>query len=267
MSIEFQCSGCRKTLRVTTLSAGKQARCPACGTVGQVPAAAGVGSASTPAAAVGANVGSKPIPPMPVPAAPRKPEANPFAQPANTRPSTNPYVSPADVSPFGQAAYGASHAHLPLASRGTRLLGAILDSLITLAPFLPAFLVFFGMAAAGADEDVAFGVFALTIVVAGLISLGIFIYNCVLISNTGQSIAKRMLGMRIIRVSNGELPGFLHGVLLRIFVPAAINQACNLFGLIDALWIFGEECRCLHDLIADTKVVDVSGEVGGVSRF
>lgn len=268
MSIEFQCSGCQKTLRVTALSAGKQARCPACGAVSQVPAAAGVGSAGKPAAApVAANVGSRPIPPAPLPAAPRKPEANPFAQPASPRPSTNPYVSPAAVSPFGQASYGADHAHLPLASRGTRLLGAILDSLITMAPLLPALLVLFGLAAAGAGEDVAFGVFALTGLVGGLVSLGIFVYNCVLISNTGQSIAKRMLGMRIIRVSNGELPGFLHGVLLRILVPAAINQACNLFGLIDALWIFGEECRCLHDLIADTKVVDVSGETGGINRF
>jgi uncharacterized RDD family membrane protein YckC len=56
------------------------------------------------------------------------------------------------------------------------------------------------------------------------------------------------------------LPGFLRGVILRIWVPAAINQACNLFSLVDALWIFGDEQRCLHDLIAGTIVIDVKSE-------
>jgi uncharacterized RDD family membrane protein YckC len=28
--------------------------------------------------------------------------------------------------------------------------------------------------------------------------------------------------------------------------------------LVDALWIFGDERRCLHDLIAGTTVIDVT---------
>jgi hypothetical protein len=66
-----------------------------------------------------------------------------------------------------------------------------------------------------------------------------------------------MLGMQIVRGDTGQLPGFLNGVVLRSWVPFPINQACNFFGLIDALWIFGEERRCLHDLIAQTIVVDI----------
>jgi uncharacterized RDD family membrane protein YckC len=93
------------------------------------------------------------------------------------------------------------------------------------------------------------------VMLGGMLIVGII--NWVMITNTGQSIAKRMLGMQIIKVDTGELPGFVHGVVLRSWVPAAINQVCNLFSLVDALWIFGEERRCLHDLIAQTVVIDV----------
>lgn len=37
MTIEFQCPGCEKLLRVPDESAGKQAQCPECGTVSQIP--------------------------------------------------------------------------------------------------------------------------------------------------------------------------------------------------------------------------------------
>lgn len=39
MPIEFNCSGCQKKLRVADTAAGKQAKCPQCGTVALVPAA------------------------------------------------------------------------------------------------------------------------------------------------------------------------------------------------------------------------------------
>ena len=39
MAIEFSCSGCGKTLRVADGAAGKQARCPGCGAIMNVPAA------------------------------------------------------------------------------------------------------------------------------------------------------------------------------------------------------------------------------------
>ena len=72
----------------------------------------------------------------------------------------------------------------------------------------------------------------------------------------GQSIAKRILKMRIVDADDGSLPGFLRGVIVRAWVPALINQFCSLFSLVDALFIFGEESRCVHDLMANTVVVD-----------
>jgi uncharacterized RDD family membrane protein YckC len=66
-----------------------------------------------------------------------------------------------------------------------------------------------------------------------------------------------MLGIKIVR-NDGSRAGLGRIFWLRMFVPGlvgAIPLVGGLFGLIDPLFIFGEEKRCLHDLIADTIVV------------
>ena len=66
-------------------------------------------------------------------------------------------------------------------------------------------------------------------------------------------------GVRIVMYENGKLPGFVNGWLLRSFVPGLIGQVPyvgGLFSLVDILCIFGEERRCIHDMIAGTKVVE-----------
>jgi len=47
MPIEFRCSGCQRILRTPDESAGKQARCPECGTILEVPQAQGTAAASS----------------------------------------------------------------------------------------------------------------------------------------------------------------------------------------------------------------------------
>ena len=81
-------------------------------------------------------------------------------------------------------------------------------------------------------------------------------YQWYLVATTGQSLAKRWFGIKIVRL-DGSLPGFVNGVLLRSWVLHALNAVCNFVGLIDALMIFGEQSRCLHDLIAGTKVIKI----------
>jgi uncharacterized RDD family membrane protein YckC len=84
------------------------------------------------------------------------------------------------------------------------------------------------------------------------------IFNWILISKTGQTVGKRIVGIRIVKTPTGELPGFLHGVVLRIWVMGLITSIPYLGGciaLIDYLFIFGQERRCLHDYIASTKVI------------
>jgi uncharacterized RDD family membrane protein YckC len=189
---------------------------------------------------------------------------NPFADPQTSKPS--PY-GPQGVNPFGNlrgaadmgnpyqapAAYGytAPQYRDRLASRGKRFVGALVDSLFLMLGAAPGFV----LVIATADGNEELSMLAVAAMLGGMLIVGIV--NWVMITNSGQSIGKRLLGMQIIKIDTGELPGFVHGVLLRSWVPALINQACNLFGLIDALWIFGEERRCLHDLIAQTVVIEV----------
>ncbi len=47
---------------------------------------------------------------------------------------------------------------------------------------------------------------------------------------------------------------------MRYFLPTLISQVPfigGIFGLVNALFIFGAERRCLHDRLAGTRVVDV----------
>lgn len=74
-----------------------------------------------------------------------------------------------------------------------------------------------------------------------------------------QTLGKRLLGLRIVR-SNGQRAEFMH-VLLTRYLPQALFGVIPLLGtflwMIDSLLIFRRDRRCLHDLIADTKVVHV----------
>jgi len=87
------------------------------------------------------------------------------------------------------------------------------------------------------------------------IGLGLFVYNLALLGQSGQTIGKQWLGIRIVRSdgSNADL-GRVFG--LRMFLPGLITAfAGPLFSLPDALCIFGNEKRCIHDMMADTIVV------------
>jgi hypothetical protein len=79
MAIETTCQNCQKTLRVADEHAGKQARCPACGTIYKVPSAA-------PAQA--------PLPSATMPSAPAVQPKNPFDDLAPSGPIASPSNPP-----------------------------------------------------------------------------------------------------------------------------------------------------------------------------
>ncbi len=98
----------------------------------------------------------------------------------------------------------------------------------------------------------------------GAISAGLYLMLSMvqwyLIANRGQSLGKMVAKTRSELLDGGAV-GFLHGVALRAWIPLAIGFVPpfgGIFGLIDPLFIFGKRRRCLHDLIAGTKVVYVS---------
>lgn len=177
--------------------------------------------------------------------------------------ATNPYAPPkADVGPTD---LGKDH----LASRGSRLGAAILDGIISSAMYYVPFLSLGGaglmaaMARAGTGGGwnslvplLAAQSVALT--AAGIGILAWIVITVILVARNGQTIAKKLIGIRVARpdgtrASLGRI-FWLRNVV--VFVISVIPLVGAIFVLVDILMIFGEERRCLHDRIADTIVVN-----------
>jgi uncharacterized RDD family membrane protein YckC len=73
------------------------------------------------------------------------------------------------------------------------------------------------------------------------------------VARNGQSIAKKLLSIKVVR-SDGSRASLGRIFWLRNIVNTLLSIV-PLYGVIDALFIFGEQRQCLHDKIADTIVV------------
>jgi len=92
---------------------------------------------------------------------------------------------------------------------------------------------------------------------AGLAFLAFVIYSISLVYRYGQTIGKRVMGIRVVR-TDGSRVAFSRFVFLRwlpLFVVGLIPWVGYFSGLVDALMIFRDSHQCLHDNIADTRVV------------
>lgn len=92
--------------------------------------------------------------------------------------------------------------------------------------------------------------------------MGAFLLQSILIAVRGQNLGKLLVRARVVRADTGAAAGFVRGVLLRFALPVSVIFLLNvafplgfLFLLIDYCFIFRGDRRCLHDLIAGTKVV------------
>lgn len=165
--------------------------------------------------------------------------------------TVNPFEAPAQIDPGMPPP--SPHGRPPLASRGDRFVAALFDGLV----MMPAVIVGLVLVGIGGDEGSALFLAGTGVMILGI--LGVSIYQWYLISTTGQSLGKKWKGLKIIRQDGGEVD-FVSGVLLRVWVVAmmgAIPFIGSFVGLIDPLLIFGEQQRCLHDLIAKTDVIDI----------
>lgn len=150
--------------------------------------------------------------------------------------------------------YGYSGYAVPqfeLADRGTRLLAAIINTAIFYIPTLGLFVLAAMIGNVG-------GAFFFGI--AGVLyAVGILATQIVMLWQRGQSIGKRMLGIRIVQYDTGMNGGPVPNVLLRGLVPILIGFVPYIgpvFSLVDVCFIFAEDRRCLHDHIASTVVVN-----------
>jgi uncharacterized RDD family membrane protein YckC len=164
----------------------------------------------------------------------------------------NPYAPPA--APV-QDIVGVIDERVP-ADRLIRLGASILDGIIFGAlVYLPFFFGLLMMSSAGSESRGVGLAIAVMIGLAGLVIWSWFTIRYV--RANGQSIAKRMLGIKVVR-SNGEPASLGRIFLLRNLVNAVIGAipfVGIVYGIVDVLFIFSDTRQCLHDKIADTIVI------------
>jgi uncharacterized RDD family membrane protein YckC len=159
----------------------------------------------------------------------------------------NPYAAP--QSPL--AAQPPSLRQEP-AGRAIRLGAVLIDNVLFTIAFLPGYLLLLEEM----PVDTA-SILQWIAPVTGLLGLGLLGYNLWLLHRQGQTLAKSWLGIRIVR-ADGSRSGLGRIFWLRYFFPTligAIPCVGGIFSLVDALFIFADDRRCLHDHMADTMVV------------
>ncbi len=143
---------------------------------------------------------------------------------------------------------------IKLADRWTRLTASIIDSIIELGFAGPAMLALGLWSYEGAQPPI--GRLALYAVFGFLYFVAVHGY---LLHKNGQTVGKNLFGIRIARPGGG-VPGLGRLLLLR-YLPIAVVAlipTVSFLGLVDVLFIFRSDRRCLHDLIAGTIVVNAS---------
>ena len=165
----------------------------------------------------------------------------------------NPYAAPAAL------VADAPSLEWELADRLTRLGAVFLDGIFFGLSVVPAIvaLAFVGNTGSpnlGQQVDTALYV---GVGLGLLLFLGLVAWNCVLLSRHGQTVAKKMLGIRVVRRDGSHcgLARIFFARYLPVTVLGMIPFVGGLVSLVDALLIFRDDRRCLHDEIADTIVV------------
>jgi uncharacterized RDD family membrane protein YckC len=147
---------------------------------------------------------------------------------------------------------------IELATRGERFGGAIVDvvvAIVTTLPILFFFTDFWQKALAGEQvpmqDTLMLNVFSACI---------FFVINGYLLASNGQTIGKRVVGIKIVSIHDHQILPFWKVVLLRYIPRTVLELIPNaiisfILSLINILFIFREDRRCIHDHIAGTIVI------------
>ncbi len=142
-----------------------------------------------------------------------------------------------------------------LASRGARLAAAIVDALISLLVMVPLLLIV-GEHALAENRELSSAQRTLFVAVSLCIFLGCHGY---LLKTYGQTIGKRLMKIQIVSLEGNILP--LKPLIVRRYLPfwlIGLIPSLSMVSIINSLFIFRKDKRCLHDLLAGTVVRKVS---------
>ncbi|MGE5473876.1 MAG: RDD family protein [Ignavibacteriales bacterium] len=136
-----------------------------------------------------------------------------------------------------------------LAERWIRLLAKVIDKVL---------IILIGLLSVAIGSFDKSGNLMLILILIGL--LGLLIYQAYLLTVSGQTIGKKMMQIKIVTVKTEENGGFETNFVVRAVVNYFIAAIVPLYGIIDILFIFSSERRCVHDRLAGTKVIKVYQE-------
>jgi len=159
----------------------------------------------------------------------------------------------------------------PIASIGKRLLGAVIDNVLTLLAMFPALqhLDFAALEKSGGTMTdmqtiIEQSVPANSMMLTATLMLGVLIVQAFLIITRGQSIGKIIMGTRIVDQTTRIKTGVMNSFVIRTLL---INLGYNLpvIGILVLLvdlgmMLFSEQRISLHDRLAKTLVVDARPE-------
>ncbi len=184
--------------------------------------------------------------------------------PNNTGFRDNPYQPPG----FEQSTYLSQGAQntAQLASLLQRFLGFLLDSFLPGLFMVPGFILIVvavmmdQQAQAGGIPD--FPIISLIGIaippIVGLVTLVLQIY---LLATRSQTLGKYIMKAQIVDFETGQPADFVKCAVLRILVNSiicGIPCAGTIYSLVDIFFIFRDDRRCIHDLLAGTTVIDIS---------
>lgn len=138
------------------------------------------------------------------------------------------------------------------ASRGARFLAALLDNICYSAGIILVVVKAGIQRGWGEPTNLDWAIMAALFLVVITVDL-------VLMYRSGQTIGKRLVGIKMVRL-NGEQAGLGRLFGLRFLLPNVLFSLPLLgpiLALVDIAYIFREDRRCMHDWMADTKVVEV----------
>jgi uncharacterized RDD family membrane protein YckC len=170
----------------------------------------------------------------------------------------NPYEAPS--SSFEEDAYAPDMDEDPwalpaLAGRGSRWGAVFIDGIA-----VGIMSVLMVVSAGSLDQSGGPGMGGIIMLVAGCGGmLALFAYNIYLLHKNGQTIGKKLLNIKIVRGDRRTRADLGRIIGLRV-IPRSLVQMIpfvgSLLALVDILFIFRDDRRCIHDMIADTIVVE-----------
>lgn len=134
---------------------------------------------------------------------------------------------------------------IELASLGSRLAAKLIDAVLIVLAGATSIL------GISLDENGYSG-----LVVMGVAFLALLIAQIYLLTKEGQTVGKKLLQIQIVNYEDNTNGGFVPNVLMRSFVNYLLGML-PLYSLIDILFIFSSDRRCIHDRLAGTKVIKI----------